>query len=127
MEKPGEPALSETVNVILSRRDVSDDDKARELMPVVYQQLKLLAHQRLASERPGHTLQATALVHEAFCKLVGDRKIPWDGPGHFYVAAAEAMRHVLLDHAKAPRAPEARWGTPPVANQRRRSGRIAGL
>ena len=101
MEKPDDQHLSETVSAILSDGQASDDAKARELMPIVYQQLKLLAHQRLAAERPGHTLQATALVHEAFCKLVGDRKIPWDGPGHFYVAASEAMRHVLLDHAKA--------------------------
>ena len=101
MENPHDRQLSETVNAILADRQGSDDDKARELMPIVYQQLKVLAHQRLAAERPGHTLQATALVHEAFCKLIGDRKIPWDGPGHFYVAAAEAMRHVLLDHAKA--------------------------
>ncbi|HEY6563574.1 MAG TPA: ECF-type sigma factor [Pirellulaceae bacterium] len=77
------------------------DARLEELMPLVYQQLRAVAEERLRAERPGHTLQATALVHEAFCRLAGERRIPWDGPGHFYVAAAEAMRRVLLDHAKA--------------------------
>lgn len=95
------PSERATVSAILENVQSSREEKARDLLPIVYQQLRALAQQRLSQERPGHTLQATALVHEAFCRLVGDRKVPWDGPGHFYVAAAEAMRHVLLDHAKA--------------------------
>ena len=77
-------------------------DQAAEgdLMSLVYDQLRALAQQRMMQERPGHTLQATALVHEAFLKLVGPREIPWAGQAHFYAAAAEAMRRILVDHAR---------------------------
>ena len=74
---------------------------AAELLPLVYQQLRAAAQLQMASERAGHTLQPTALVHEAFLKLVGDREIPWRNRRHFYAAAAEAMRQILLDHARA--------------------------
>lgn len=74
---------------------------ADRLMPLVYDQLRKAAQIGLAGERAGHTLSATALVHEAYLKLVGPREVPWEGRGHFYSAAAEAMRRVLLDHAKA--------------------------
>lgn len=83
---------------------------ASELLPLVYDQLRALAQQRMMQERPGHTLQATALVHEAFLKLVGPREIPWAGQAHFYVAAAEAMRRILVDHARS-RNREKRGGT----------------
>ncbi len=69
----------------------------------------------MAGERPDHTLQATALVHEAFLRLVGDREIPWTGRAHFYVAAAEAMRRILLDHAKARRRIKRGGGRAPLA------------
>lgn len=72
-----------------------------ELVGEVYDQLRAIARQRMAGERADHTLQATALVHEAFCRLSQNRQIPFQNPGHFYVAAAEAMRRVLLDHAKS--------------------------
>lgn len=78
-----------------------DPAAAERLLPMVYEQLRRAAQLHLASERPGHTLQATALVHEAYLKLVGPREVPWAGRAHFYAAAAEAMRQVLLDHAKA--------------------------
>ncbi len=71
------------------------------LLPLVYDQLRAVAQRALAAERPGHTLQATALVHEAYLKLVGEREIPWASRAHFYVAAAEAMRRILIDHARA--------------------------
>ncbi len=74
---------------------------ANELLPLVYDQLKRDAQRRMAAERSDHTLQATALVHEAYLRLVGDRRIPWRNRAHFYAAAAEAMRRILLDHAKA--------------------------
>jgi len=79
-------------------------DPAREpdeLVEVVYAQLRAAAQVAMARERPGHTLGATALVHEAYLKLAGPREVPWEGRRHFYAAAAEAMRRVLLDHAKA--------------------------
>jgi RNA polymerase sigma factor (TIGR02999 family) len=81
----------------------SDGDAAaaERLLPLVYQQLRAAAQLQMATERPGHTLQATALVHEAFLKLVGDRDLSWQNRRHFYVAAAEAMRQILLDHARS--------------------------
>ncbi|MBC8354727.1 MAG: sigma-70 family RNA polymerase sigma factor [Planctomycetes bacterium] len=74
---------------------------AEELLPLVYSQLRAVAQQRMSAERSGHTLQATALVHEAFLRLVGPRRIPWENQAQFYTAAAEAMHRVLLDHAKS--------------------------
>jgi RNA polymerase sigma factor (TIGR02999 family) len=74
---------------------------AEQLLSLVYDQLRRLAHQRMAAERQDHTLDATALVHEAYLRLVGDRVVPWQNRAHFFAAAAEAMRRILLDHAKA--------------------------
>jgi RNA polymerase sigma factor (TIGR02999 family) len=78
-----------------------DKAAADRLLPLVYEQLRKAAQLGLASERTGHTLSATALVHEAYLKLVGPRDVPWAGRSHFYAAAAEAMRRVVLDHARA--------------------------
>jgi RNA polymerase sigma factor (TIGR02999 family) len=72
-----------------------------QLLPLVYEQLRRQAQGLMAGERPGHTFSATVLVHEAYMKLVGPREIPWQGRAHFYAAAAEAMRRILLDHARA--------------------------
>ena len=74
------------------------DMDAAQLLPLVYDELRRLARARLADERAGHTLQATALVHEAYLRLVGGG--PWDGRRHFYGAAAEAMRRILVEHAR---------------------------
>jgi len=71
-----------------------------ELLPLVYDELKLLAQRRMGAERVGHTLQATALVHEAYMRLVADTEMDWNGRRHFFGAAAEAMRRVLVDHAR---------------------------
>lgn len=80
----------------------SGERKASEdLFPLVYTQLRAIAQQRMGEERAGHTLQATALVHEAYMKLVGNPNLRWDSRGHFYVAAAEAIRCILVDHARA--------------------------
>jgi len=73
---------------------------AGALLPLVYDQLRELARHRMAEERSGHTLQATALVHEAFLRLVGDHPVGWAGRAHFFHAAAEAMRRILIDHAR---------------------------
>ena len=75
----------------------TNDDR----MPAVYDALRRLAEQRLAAERPGHTLQATALVHDVYLKLAGESPDRWRDTAHFYHAAAEAMRRVLIDHARA--------------------------
>src|SRR5438876_628259 len=80
-----------------------------DLLEAVYEQLRGAAQQHLARERVGHTLSATALVHEAYVKLASPRKVPWQNRAHFYVAACQAMRRILLDHAKA-RARDKRGG-----------------
>jgi RNA polymerase sigma factor (TIGR02999 family) len=74
---------------------------ADELLPMVYTHLRAIAEQRMELERPGHTLQATALVHEAYLRLVGAHDIAWNGRAHFYHIAAEAMRRLLVEHARA--------------------------
>jgi len=71
------------------------------LLPLVYDELRALARARLRAERPGHTLQATALVHEAYLRLVGEESPPWGGRAHFFHAAAEAMRRILIEHARS--------------------------
>ena len=86
---------------LLSDESLDDTERARRLLPLVYEQLRGLARRHMAAERSDHTLQATALVHEAYVKLVDRaRDAPWQGRAHFYAAAAEAMRRILLDHAR---------------------------
>ena len=89
------------VTRILSQIESGDPQAAGQLLPLVYDELKKLAAQRMAQEKPGQTLQATALVHEAYLRLV-DGKAPqqWDSRGHFFAAAAEAMRRILVDSAR---------------------------
>ncbi len=89
------------VTHILSAIEQGDPQAAAQLLPLVYDELRKLAAQRLAGEGPGHTLQPTALVHEAYLKLVGpEPQRPWNGRVHFFAAAAEAMRRILIDHAR---------------------------
>jgi RNA polymerase sigma factor (TIGR02999 family) len=89
------------VTTILSAIQRGDPHAAEQLLPLVYNELRKLASHKLAQERPGQTLEATALVHEAYLRLVGggDGK-HWDGRGHFFSAAAEAMRRILIDQAR---------------------------
>ena len=89
------------VTTLLAQATDGDQDAANELLPRVYQQLRAIANHRMSSENPGHTLQATALVNEVFLRMFGNRQLPWQNRAHFYATAAEAMRRVLLDHAKA--------------------------
>src|SRR5437588_1202345 len=93
------------VTRILSAVDQGDPQAAELLLPLVYDELRRLAAQRLALEKPGQTLQATALVHEAYLRLVDAEKAQnWNSRGHFFAAAAEAMRRILVDHARRKRA-----------------------
>jgi RNA polymerase sigma factor (TIGR02999 family) len=87
------------VTVILHRIKAGDDRAAGELMPLVYDELRRKARFYMAREKAGHTLQATALVHDAFLRLVGDG-VSWDSSRHFFNAAAEVMRQLLVDHAR---------------------------
>jgi RNA polymerase sigma factor (TIGR02999 family) len=89
------------VTRILSAIEQGDPHAAEQLLPLVYDELRRLAAQKLAQEKPGQTLQATALVHEAYLRLVDpDREKNWDSRGHFFAAAAEAMRRILVDSAR---------------------------
>jgi RNA polymerase sigma factor (TIGR02999 family) len=88
------------VSQILSAIEQGDPHAAEQLLPLVYDELRKLAAQRLACEEPGQTLQPTALVHEAYLRLVGEDEPHWDNRGHFFAAAAEAMRRILVDHAR---------------------------
>jgi len=88
------------VTRILNAIERGDAGATDELLPLVYEELRLLAAQKLSHETPGQTLQATALVHEAYLRLVGDEPQNWQSRGHFFGAAAEAMRRILVDHAR---------------------------
>ena len=87
------------ITQLLDAAATGDQRAAAQILPLVYDELRKLASARMAAEAPGHTLNATALVHEAYLRLVGDQK--FDGRGHFFAAAAEAMRRILVDHARA--------------------------
>jgi len=89
------------VSQILAAVEAGDPKAAAELLPLVYEELRKLAAVRMAAEAPGHTLDATALVHEAYARLVGAGPArDWDGRGHFFAAAAEAMRRILVEAAR---------------------------
>ncbi|HEY6166901.1 MAG TPA: sigma-70 family RNA polymerase sigma factor [Verrucomicrobiae bacterium] len=88
------------LTVILQRIDAGDPRAANELLPLVYEELRKLAAQKMARENPGQTLQATALVHEAWLRLGGDDQPEWQNRAHFFAAAAEAMRRILIDNAR---------------------------
>ena len=88
------------VTRILNAIERGDTKATDELLPLVYEELRLLAAQKLSREVPGQTLEATALVHEAYIRLVGDGPQNWDGRRHFFSAAAEAMRRILVDNAR---------------------------
>ncbi len=88
------------VTRILNAMEQSDTQDTDELLPLVYQELRCLASQKLVQERPGHTLQPTALVHEAYLRLLGPEQVSWDNRAHFFGAAAEAMRRILIDNAR---------------------------
>jgi len=96
---------------ILSAIDQGDAHAAAQLLPLVYDELRQLAAQKLAQEKPGQTLQATALVHEAYLRLVDtDKAQQWNSRGHFFAAAAEAMRRILVENARHKKAAKAGGG-----------------
>jgi RNA polymerase sigma factor (TIGR02999 family) len=95
------------VTHILSAIEQGDPHAAEQLLPLIYDELRKLAAQKLAQEKPGQTLQATALVHDAYLRLVDmDKAQHWDSRAHFYAAAAEAMRRILIDQARRKRRPK---------------------
>jgi RNA polymerase sigma factor (TIGR02999 family) len=89
------------LTAVLQAVEQGNEQAASQLLPLVYDELRRLAAQRMAQEKPGQTLNATALVHEAYLRLVGGDDPPqWEGRGHFFAAAAEAMRRILIDQAR---------------------------
>jgi RNA polymerase sigma factor (TIGR02999 family) len=90
------------VTRLIEAAQAGDRQAAADLLPLVYDELRMLAASKMANEAPGHTLSATALVHEAYLRLVGDQR--FDGRRHFFAAAAEAMRRILVDSARSKRA-----------------------
>jgi len=99
------------VTRILNAIEQGDAKATDELLPLVYEELRLLAAQKLSHEAPGQTLQATALVHEAYLRLVGDEPRGWENRGHFFAAAAEAMRRILIDNARRKKSERGGGGT----------------
>ena len=94
------------ITQILNAIDAGDPRGAAELLPLVYEELRKLAAARLAGEMAGQTLEPTALVHEAYLRLVGNlRGLQWDGRGHFFASAAEAMRRILIENARRKQGP----------------------
>ncbi len=91
----------DAITQVLNAIEQGDPHAAEQLLPLVYEELRRLAAQKLAGEKPGQTLQATALVHEAYLRLVGNGEEPqWNSRGHFFAAAAQAMRNILVDNAR---------------------------
>ena len=97
-----EPSVQHTVTALLHRWKDGDPDAVNALMPIVYDELRRLARRYMAAERPDHTLQHTALVHEAYVQLV-QMHVGWNDRAHFFAVAARAMRRILVDHARARR------------------------
>ncbi len=95
--------MSSNVTVLLEQINSGDDSAPEKLLPVVYDELRKLAAGYLKNERPGHTLQATALVHEAYIRLVDWEKVSWQNRAHFFAVAAQVMRNILVDHARRKR------------------------
>jgi RNA polymerase sigma factor (TIGR02999 family) len=91
---------SRDISRLVNKAGKGDQKAASELLPLVYSELRALAAKRMASERMDHTLQPTALVHEAYLRLVGAQQTTWKGKGQFCLAAAEAMRRILIEHAR---------------------------
>ena len=92
------------VTRILTAIEHGDLQASEDLLPLVYEELRRLAAQKLSQEKPGQTLQSTALVHEAYLRLVGSDDQQWDNRGHFFAAAAEAMRRILVENARRKKA-----------------------
>ena len=110
------------VTRILSAIEQGDPHAAEQLLPLVYDELRKLAAQRLAQEKPGQTLQATALVHEAYLRLVDvEQAQHWNSRGHFFAAAAEAMRRILVENARRKQTDKRGGGRSALRPRRRRS------
>lgn len=101
MDAPSTPPRREVTRILEDAGGLTRGEVLQRLAPVVYDELRMLAAAQLGRERPGHTLQPTALVHEAYLRMVGGEHTPWEDRGHFFRAAARAMRRILIEHARS--------------------------
>lgn len=101
MREPNVGRPHEDVTLLLNKLGDGDQNAAVQLVPLVYEELRKMASRHLRHERPGHTLQATALVHEAYIKLAGQRDAQWQNRAHFFGVASQLMRRILVDYARA--------------------------
>src|SRR3954471_5387934 len=99
-----QPSVEHDITIILEKIERGDTSAADQLLPLVYEELRKLAAAKMANESAGQTLQPTALVHEAWLRLGGDQQPDWKNRAHFFAAAAEAMRRILVDNARRRRA-----------------------
>jgi RNA polymerase sigma factor (TIGR02999 family) len=99
--KGDKPAATRNLTQLLQAASDGQPGASDELLSLVYEHLHSIAQARMAQERPGHTLQATALVHEVYLRVLGEHKLPWNGRAHFFHVAAEAMRRLLIEHARS--------------------------
>ena len=107
-------AQENQATLLLGRLNTGDEDAARELLPLLYDELRSLAARQFRGQPDGHTLQPTVLVHEAFLKLVGRPEKDWNDRKHFFAVAATAMRQILVNHARAKNADKRGGGAQPV-------------
>ncbi|MEP6716337.1 MAG: sigma-70 family RNA polymerase sigma factor [Terriglobia bacterium] len=94
------PETGGDVTQLLGQLRAGNHEVANQLIPLIYDQLRRIAGAQMGRERPGHTLQATAVVHEAYMRLAGEQDVPWQNRAHFFAIAAKTMRRVLLDYAR---------------------------
>ena len=118
LPRPTRPSVARKDRMTEKPRDLTQMLRSganeEDLLAVVYDELKVLAKNRMSRERADHTLQATALVHEAYMKLSNDEDVEWRERGHFFGAAAEAMRRILIDHARRAKSEKRGGGVPCV-------------
>ena len=114
MEKEPEPSRGEVTGLLVAWNQ-GDPQAVERLMPLVYAELREIAERQFRRERAGHTLQPTAVVHEAYFKLVDQTRVTWKNRGHFFAIAAQAMRRILIDHARAREADKRGGGGTQVA------------
>src|SRR5437762_13350113 len=101
LNEPSSDACATTITALLNEAGAGDSRASADLLPLVYEQLRALAGRKMRKERSDQTLQATALVHEAYLRLVDSTKVQrWENRWHFFAAAAESMRRILVDHAR---------------------------
>jgi RNA polymerase sigma factor (TIGR02999 family) len=107
--------VAQSISYWLRRWSQGDAAALAELMPLVYDELRQMAHRHMARQAPGHTLQTTALLHEAYLRLAGQEEKQWENRAHFFAVAAQAMRHILVDYARGQLRDKRGGGAPQLA------------